>query len=812
MSTIKANRWAWIISSVAMAGAGLILAFLLVFTTQNGERFEAQYHWLLLANIALATLLALVILLAITRLVLRLRQRKFGSRLLLKLAGIFGLVGVVPGLLIYGVSYQFVSRSIETWFDLRVERALDAGLNLGRSTLDTLSLDLANKARVAAHRLSGPPELGAPMVTTTGVIELERLREQLGAQSVSIVNDSGKVDVSAGSDGVRTLRPERIPQAWRQEAQQRGAMAVVEGLDERADEPSEPNSPHQPEVARAGKNASARREATRNDSSSIGLNFSAARIVALAWMPDPSFSLQSRNRFLLVVQGMEPGLVRNALDVQSAYREYQQRSLGREGLKRMYIGTLTLALILAVFGAFLLAAILGQQLARPLLLLAEGVGEVARGDLRPKAIFASGDELGGLTRSFAAMTQQLADARTLADRSVQELDSARAHLQTILDNLTAGVIVFDALGRIDMVNPGATRILRLPLSAYRGRALGDLPELSDFAERLRLRFELNATDPTPGERQQWQEAFELSLPHFADPLPLLVRGAELPPDERLIVFDDLSEIVSSQRAQAWGEVARRVAHEIKNPLTPIQLSAERLQHKLDSKLEGADRQLLERSVGTIVNQVQALKTLINEFRDYARMPNAKLMPLQLNTLVTDVTGLYGQALESGLLVLQLGESLPDILGDATQLRQVVHNLVQNAMDALHEHPPAHGRIPCVTVRTDAARHEDGRIRAVRLRVQDNGPGFPEKILKRAFEPYITTKTKGTGLGLAVVKKIADEHGALIRIRNLHAEAASDPLKSADQGYPAAHQTLIGAQVSISFSKLSSQNDEAESHL
>jgi nitrogen fixation/metabolism regulation signal transduction histidine kinase len=809
MSTIKANRWAWVISSVAMAGAGLILAFLLVFTTQNGERFEAHYHWLLLANIALATLLALVILLAITRLVLRLRQRKFGSRLLLKLAGIFGLVGVVPGLLIYGVSYQFVSRSIETWFDLRVERALDAGLNLGRSTLDTLSLDLANKARVAAHRLSAPPELGAPVVSTTGVIELERLREQLGAQSVSIVNDSGKVDVSAGSDGARALRPERIPQAWRLEAQQRGAMAVVEGLDERADEPNEPN---EPDVARAGKNASARRQATRNDSSSIGLNFSAARIVALAWMPDPSFSLQSRNRFLLVVQAMEPGLVRNALDVQSAYREYQQRSLGREGLKRMYIGTLTLALILAVFGAFLLAAILGQQLARPLLLLAEGVGEVARGDLRPKAIFASGDELGGLTRSFAAMTQQLADARTLADRSVQELDSARAHLQTILDNLTAGVIVFDALGRIDMVNPGATRILRLPLSAYRGRALGDLPELSDFAERLRLRFELNATDPTPGERQQWQEAFELSLPHFADPLPLLVRGAELPPDERLIVFDDLSEIVSSQRAQAWGEVARRVAHEIKNPLTPIQLSAERLQHKLDAKLEGADRLLLERSVGTIVNQVQALKTLINEFRDYARMPNAKLVPLQLNTLVTDVTGLYGQELESGLLVLQLGDGLPDILGDATLLRQVVHNLVQNAMDALHEHPPSQGHAPCVTVRTDAARHEDGRIRAVRLRVQDNGPGFPEKILKRAFEPYITTKTKGTGLGLAVVKKIADEHGALIRIRNLHAEAASDPLKSADQGYPAAHQTLIGAQVSISFSKLSSQNDEAESHL
>ncbi len=791
MSTIKANRWAWLIASAAVAGGALILSFLLVFATENGERFEAHYRWLLLANVALATLLGLVIVLALLRLFYRLRTRKFGSRLLLKLAGIFGLVGVIPGLLIYGVSYQFVSRSIETWFDLRVERALDAGLNLGRSTLDTLSQDLAAKARVAAHRLSSPGDVATPpgSVQTTGVIELERLREQIGAQAVSIVNDAGKVEVTAGGDGSRGLTTERIAPAWRQEAQQRGAMAVVEGLDERADDPSPGAGPN----------------------SSPGSSFSAARIVALAWLPDTSFSLQTHHRFLLVVQTLEPSLVRNALDVQAAYREYQQRSLGREGLKRMYIGTLTLTLILAVFGAFLIAAILGQQLARPLLLLAEGVGEVARGDLRPKAFFTSGDELGGLTRSFAAMTQQLADARNLADRSVQELDSARAHLQTILDNLTAGVIVFDALGRIDMVNPGATRILRLPLSAYRGRSLGDLPELSDFAERLRLRFELHATDPTPGERQQWQEAFELTLPHFADPLPLLVRGAELPPDERLIVFDDLSEIVSSQRAQAWAEVARRVAHEIKNPLTPIQLSAERLQHKLDSKLEGADRQLLDRSVSTIVSQVQALKTLINEFRDYARLPHARLMPLQLNELVLDVMALYGQPLESGLIQLELGLQLPNILGDATLLRQVIHNLVQNAMDALHEHPPA-DQASRITVRTDAARHDDGRIRAVRLRVQDNGPGFPDKILKRAFEPYITTKSKGTGLGLAVVKKIADEHGALIRVRNLHAEAANASSKDADQGYPAAPPALIGAQVSISFSKLSSQSDEAESHL
>lgn len=787
MSTIKANRWAWIVASAAMGGAGLIMSFLLVFATQNSERYEPHYQWLLWANVALAAILILVILIAVARLALRLRARKFGSKLLLKLAGIFGLVGLLPGLLIYTVSYQFVSRSIETWFDVRVEGALEAGLNLGRSTLDNLTTDLANKTRLAAERMSAPqPTAGlVGPVPATGVLELERLREQLGAQVVTVLSENGQVEMTAGGDGTRILAAERLPASWRQEARSKGVVALVEGLDDRTEDKA---------------------ERPRD-----GALTSVARVVALAWMPDHSFSLLARGRYLMVTQKLQPELVRNALDVQTAYREYQQRSLGRTGLKRMYIGTLTLALILAVFGAFLLAAILGQQLARPLLLLAEGVGEVARGDLRPKAIFTSTDELGGLTRSFAAMTQQLADARSLVDRSVQELDSARAHLQTILDNLTAGVIVFDSAGRIDMVNPGATRILRLPLSAYKGRYLSDVTGLEPFAENIRQRFELYATDPTPGERQQWQESYELSLPSIPEPLTLLVRGAELPPNERLIVFDDLTEIVSAQRAEAWSEVARRVAHEIKNPLTPIQLSAERMQMKLEDKLEDPSaRQLLVRSVNTIVTQVQALKTLINEFRDFARLPTAKLVPIDLNELVHDVMALYGHALEHGTLQVELGEGLPEILGDATLLRQVVHNLVQNALDAINEHPSPN-EAPRVLIRTDAPRKEDGSIRAVRLLVRDNGPGFPDKILKRAFEPYLTTKAKGTGLGLAVVKKIAEEHGALVRLRNLGDRNDSIPKNSSELGYPSQGHTVRGAQVSLSFSKLSSKTTQAGSH-
>jgi nitrogen fixation/metabolism regulation signal transduction histidine kinase len=446
----------------------------------------------------------------------------------------------------------------------------------------------------------------------------------------------------------------------------------------------------------------------------------------------------------------------------------------------MYLGTLTLALVLAVFGAVLLAIVLGNQLTRPLILLAEGVREVAAGNLAARPVFASSDELGGLTRSFADMTQQVADARTQVQRGVDQLESARTRLQTILDNLTAGVILFNREGRIDTVNPGATRILRQPLQAYAGRAMQDVPELAAFADGVEQRFATLVAGSDPGEREQWQDSFELRT---AQPgaITLLARGAMLPGDARLLVFDDITEVVSAQRAQAWAEVARRLAHEIKNPLTPIQLSAERLQHKLASRLEGADQAMLVRGVGVIVDQVEAMKQLVNEFRDYARLPSAQLHPLALNGLVLDVASLYGQAQEQGQLTLTLGADLPDILGDGAQLRQVIHNLVQNALDAVSQREQ--GQVLLVT---EAVRGEtDGAVTAVRLSVVDNGPGFAEQVLRRAFEPYVTTKPRGTGLGLAVVKKIADEHRARVRIRNRHEGDLPDG-------------PVTGARVSLSF--------------
>ncbi len=743
----KSTRWALLVSLIAVLGISLLLIYLLSLGNA-GRALERHFVWLFWVNVAVGGLLLLTILLAAARLLVRLRQRKFGSRLLAKLAGIFAMVGVLPGLLIYTVSYQFVARSIDSWFDVQVAGALDAGLSLGRGTLDALASDLATKTRNAAERL-------ADSRTPIGPLALERVREQLGARDAVLIGAGGQPLASAGGPTAGVMMPERAPPTLLRQAKAARSASQLEGLD---DEPLPGARP-------------------------------SARVRALALVPSSELSLVSaEDRYLMVVQPVPQQLLANALAVQAAYREYQQRGIARDGLRRMYIGTLTLSLVLSVFGALLLAVMLGNQIVRPMLLLADGVRQVADGDLTAKPVFASRDELGGLTRSFAQMTEQLAEAREQVQRGVKQLEGARTRLQTILDSLTAGVIVFDRHRHIDTVNPGATRILRQPLSAYRGRRLDEVPGLAEFAQAVWQRSELHRTSPEAGERDHWQDAHELKVGP-QESVNLLLRGAPLPNGARLLVFDDITEVVSAQRSVAWGEVARRLAHEIKNPLTPIQLSAERLQHKLEAKLEGTDRSMLQRSVATIVAQVQAMKQLVNEFRDYARLPAAQLMPLDLNALVAEVLALYAEAHEQGRLDARLAEPLPAILGDATQLRQVIHNLVQNGLDAVADKAGGH-----VTVATEIARNEDGELRAVRLKVSDNGSGFSDKVLKRAFEPYVTTKVKGTGLGLAVVKKIADEHHARVRIVNLPADTVAD-----DATGVAGEGAATGAQVSLSFS-------------
>ena len=736
VSSIRSSpafRWTVGVGVGAVVALGLVLMFLLTQATGNRELYERNYARLLVLNIVVAALLLLVIGWIMVRLLLRLRRGRFGSRLLVKLAAIFALVGLAPGLMIYVVSYQFVSRSIESWFDVKVEGALDAGLNLGRATLDNMALDLANKTRQAATQIAETPDAMAGL-------SLERLRDQMSASDVVLWTASGQVIASVGESRF-TINPERPAAQQFRSARAQRVVTQIEGLDE---------------LSPSGTGELA------NSSTPIAPgNTLPARIKAIAVVNSSGVGLLGETRFLQITTNIPGALVANAIAVQEAYREYQERALARGGLRKMYIGTLTLSLFLAVFGAVLLAVVLGNQLAKPLLVLAEGVRQVAQGDLTPKAALRGKDELGGLTRSFADMTQQLADARSAVQQSMSQVDAARANLQTILDNLTAGVIVLDIHGHIQSSNPGATRVLRSPLAAYHGKSLGEVPGLEVFARDVQVQFADFLSDGTgPHGLEQWQQSFELNeaMPGSPDNgITLIARGAKMPgTEEFLLVFDDVSEMVSAQRAQAWGEVARRLAHEIKNPLTPIQLSAERLEMKLTGKVGAAEQALLTKSVKTIVDQVDAMKRLVNEFRDYARLPAAELKPVDLNLLINDVMQLYANENAVVPVHCELDPRAPLIRGDAQQLRQVIHNLLQNAQDAQEGRPD--GR---VTLKTDYSETN----RRVRLSVRDNGCGFPDHILKRAFEPYVTTKVKGTGLGLAVVKKIADEHGARVDISN-----------------------------------------------
>ncbi|WP_206955294.1 sensor histidine kinase [Trinickia acidisoli] len=755
-----------IVSTVAVTA--LLLLVLLAAASANTEFFDRYYSWLYAANIAVALVFLLIVLALVVMILARLRKGKFGTRLLAKLAVFFALVGVLPGAIIYVVSYQFVSRSIESWFDVNVETALTSGLNLGRAMLDASLSDLQTKAHVMAEQLAST----APTNTT---LTLLRMRDQFGIQDAMLVESARSVSgaspglhvIAQASNNIASLMPDDLPTPiMLDQARTRGYAAIEGEVD---------GDPH----AKGAKGALL------------------LRVVVL--VPDVSASLlQPAERFLQLTQPVSPTLARNADAVQRAYREYQEKALGRTGLRKMYIGTLTLALFLATFIAMMLALALGNQLARPLFLLAKGTKEVAEGDYTPKREIKSRDELGFLTQSFNAMTRQLSEARAAVERNRVALEHSKAYLESILANLTAGVFVLDRQFRLTTANRGAERIFRQPFQSMLGASLEHIGVLAEFATMVRKAFADReaASEGVVDDGGHWQQQVSVSVPGETESLTLLVRGTRLvaatPPEGGgevgtagyVVVFDDISDVISAQRSAAWGEVARRLAHEIKNPLTPIQLSAERLQMKLADKLSAHDAEVLKRGATTIVNQVAAMKQMVDDFRDYARTPPAVLANLQLNELVTEVLALYG--VEEGKSAIRAELSaLPVIRGDATQLRQVIHNLLQNAQDAV-----ADVASPRVVIETKTVEYGDldaqGKIHvAVRLTVSDNGPGFPARILTRAFEPYVTTKAKGTGLGLAMVKKIADEHGARVDIRNR----------------VKAGEAIEGAQISILFLQL-----------
>ncbi|MDB5852659.1 MAG: hypothetical protein JWR22_700 [Herminiimonas sp.] len=722
-----------------------ILLFLLASASENSAFFDQHYSWLLGLNALIAVALLGLVIALLARLTKRYRQGRFGSKLLARLVLLFAAIGILPGLLIYVVSVQFVSRSIESWFDVRVESALEAGLNLGRTALESSLTDLTAKARGMALELSDYSD-------ASQITQLSRLRDQNLVNEAVILTAGSSIIASVGSP-LATLVPEMPSPAMMHQARVSRAYAAIEGA---------------PEITSGGGSSAA----------GSGLRL---RVVVAIPAKSNTLTLQDETHFLQLLSPVPGQLATNAEALRAAYSEYQERSLARSGLRKIYLVTLTLTLLLAIFGAITSAFLIANGLARPLLLLAEGTKAVAEGNLSPRPIVATSDELGTLTQSFNTMTRQLFEARAAVEKNRSELENAKAYLESVLANMSAGVMVLDRQLRLLTCNQSVQRILHQDFTAYIGKPLKAIQGLEPldaaitkaFTEQSAQSAADDDADIDSSGPRHWQQQIEIPRnignEEAEDRVTLLARGSRLPVESGIgyvVVFDNISDVISAQRSIAWGEVARRLAHEIKNPLTPIQLSAERLQMKLEKRLEGADASMLSRATTTIVNQVAAMQRMVDDFRDYAKTPPAVLAPLDLNALIEEILGLYLNHDEADIIRTRLSPTLPLVMGDATQLRQVVHNLLQNAQDAVaergHETP---ARINVVTEAISYAGSDGSKQSAVRLSITDNGPGFAPKILDRAFEPYVTSKSRGTGLGLAMVKKIIEEHGGRIDIQN-----------------------------------------------
>ena len=721
-----------------------ILLFLLATASDNSGFFDRYYSWLLGLNAAVAVSLLMLVGVSLTRLYVRYKRGKFGSRLMARLVLMFAAIGILPGLVIFLVSVQFVSHSIESWFNVRVEAALESGLNLGRAGLDAALVELNAHARKAVQQLAEQPRSESQAI-------LARLLEtESGLQSATLVGPDGRLIDGVAAHPGASLAADLPTAAMLVQARTGPGYAAPEGGSElRID----------------GRDGLTALDAATS-----------LRLRVLISIPDAGAGAGIPVRFLQLLQSVPINLASNAEVLRTAYSEYKERFVARVGLRKMYIETLTLTLLLAIFGAIASAFLIASNLAKPLLLLAEGTRAVAEGDLSPRPIVATKDELGTLTQSFNTMTRQLFEARNAVENNRAELQNAKAHLELVLANMSAGVMVLDADFKLVTTNESVARILQHGISV--GQALVEVDGMQEFSSEIINAFSAQSAQSAAGRnrlRQHWQRQIEIPRRPGSDhDLTLLTRGSRLPVESGgayIVVFDDISDVIAAQRSIAWGEVARRLAHEIKNPLTPIQLSAERLQMKLEGKLTPPDVELLNRGTSTIVKQVAAMKRMVDDFRDYAKTPPAMLEPLNLNNLVEEILQLYTGD-KDDIVHPVLAPDLPLVMGDATQLRQVIHNLLQNAQDALIEHPSDVPH-PRIDVSTEAIHYQsaDGFVRtAVRLAIVDNGPGFAPQILVRAFEPYVTSKARGTGLGLPMVKKIIDEHGGKIDIQN-HVEGS-----------------------------------------
>jgi nitrogen fixation/metabolism regulation signal transduction histidine kinase len=687
--------------------AVLMLLFAALYLAADATRgvsgFSDYYVWVF-ALVGLGLLvLAVIIFQRILRLVRQLRSEAPGARLTLRMVLLFIALVLPPAVVVYGFSVTFINNSIDSWFDVEVESALDDALTISQEFLKVQEVSAQSQVRQLARRLENISD------TRTRSLLRDMLQETRAVE-FTVLNRSGQV-LATAARGLASLQPDLPPEFLLVRAVRSGSYVAAEPVAE-----------------------------------------GVLQIRVLTEISDEGF--RSEARILQAIYPVTQGFDKQQDNVERQHQRYDTLKYLRTQLKRAFILILSLVLLLSVLMAVLLAFNTARRLVSPIGRLAEATREIAAGEYHRRLPVPSRDDLGFLVSSFNTMTEEIDRSTNQATAAREEAEQRRDYLEAVLGRLSSGVLSFDHQGCLLTANPAAAQVLGLDLHARLHRPFAEVtednPQLAPLTQMV--------ADHLVGDGRDWRQELVLERPDGQQ--VLMCRGAVLHGESdagHVLVFDDMTDLVRAQREAAWGEVARRLAHEVKNPLTPIQLAAERLRHKYLGSMPEEDAEVLDRATLTIASQVEALKTMVNAFSEYARAPTLQLEPSRLSDLVEEVLDLYQHSDARVDINSTWMSDEPRVLADRGRIRQLLHNLIKNAQEALDGEPLS------LHLRTES-KESAGQI-WLALRMRDNGPGLPAEIGNKLFEPYATTKNRGTGVGLAIVKKIAEEHGGDIQAHN-----------------------------------------------
>jgi len=691
--------------SIALLGASVLLAQ----SAQDDDFFGDYYGALIALNLIGVAILALLTFFQVRKLVSAFRTRALGSRLTLRFVTTFAVLAIIPLAMVYYFAVQFLSRSIDSWFDTQIEQALDDALLLGRSTLETIKLDLVRQARISARRIETTN-------TSSQLYNLmDNLREAGGYDEMSLHSSTGRILASSSNLSISLI----------------------------------PDAPNEEVLGKVRRD---KLYAEFEPATDIGLRLRVA-------VPVSGLSVSSPDRVLQILYPLPLRYSQLGESVESASREYERLKYLRQPLTLSFVLSLTLITAMTLLIAVWASIYLAQRMLAPLRDLAEGTRAVSRGDYEKTLPVHGSDELGVLVNSFNTMTREVGIAQQRAVESQRQAEAEHAYLDTVLTHLSAGVLSFDNDRHLQTFNAAAAAILETDLSAFTQQSIDTLAQALTGSSALIQAIK----EGMDQNRSGWQK--EIRIHNDTGRHTLICSGTRIDEGEdtvHVIVFEDATELLKAQRDAAWGEVARRLAHEIKNPLTPIQLSAERIRRKYLESLAGEDKETLDRSTRTIVQQVEAMKTMVNAFSEYARPAPLHRLATDINQLITDTVDLFNANETQAKVVTELAPITRKIWVDPNAIRQVLNNLIINARDASADQ----GGVVKIHAELDSTRDQ------LRVTVSDNGPGFSADNIERVFEPYVTSKEKGTGLGLAICRRIIEEHNGAIRATNSPAGGAT----------------------------------------